>query len=115
MTKKSYFHFRITPDEKERWQKFADEHFDGALAKLVRSSVTGYINGTNQGSDNTEILEKLQMVIDKFDANTITPGGTVATADDLIKDDSGNVVPISALDPETEYKEVDKPSGKYDF
>ena len=103
MTKKSYFHFRITHEEKERWQNFADKEFDGAISKLVRASVTGFINNTVQTQGNEEILEILHKILTWHETqhDFDSEAGDIAN----IEDDPDEII----------YTEVDKSSGKYDF
>ena len=107
MTKKSYFHFRITHDEKERWQKFADKEFDGAISKLVRASVTGFINATVTTQSNEVIIEKLDglrdLLIGVINGEDPDPELSEAAFDD----DDDKII----------YQEVDKSKGKglYDF
>ncbi len=67
MSKKGYFHFRISEKEKEIWQQYADENFDGALAKLVRAAVGDFISGKKELEDQDvmEILNRILTIIEK--------------------------------------------------
>lgn len=120
MAKRSYFHFRITPDERERWQKFADEQFDGAIAPLIRAAVTGYINDTKSLHDNTEVLDKL-LIVDKRLAeilSTLEGKEIIGIKAELIpgvlgEDPDPEITEL--IDEDIIYKEVDKSHGKYDF